>query len=211
MLLDRPVRRSSLRAVDIEGRFRALLEGMPYTDVPLLWDAYQLAREAHAGQRRRHGTPYIEHPVDVVTILVQRCRVRTAPILAAALLHDVLEDTAVRRGELRRRFPARTVALVELLTDPYPRMSSDERRRYYRRIWADADASSIKIADRLSNLADCLLQPDPRFCARYAARTRNELLNPESPLSSDAGTRALVVEAIELCEERAARELPAAR
>lgn len=161
--------------------------------------AYRTAERAHRGQRRRHGVPYIEHPVAVAAILVDQLGVRDPVVLAAALLHDVLEDCDVTAADLAATFPARTCGLVELLTDPWPDMTSEQRRQHYYRIWTDPEATLIKGADRLSNLSDCLLQPDPGFKARYARRTRHELLHSESPLAHHQVLAPLLEEAIARC------------
>ena len=114
---------------------------------------------------------------------------------------EVLEDTDVTDLSA---FPPRTACLVELLTDPYPPLHGRRRREHEARKWADRDATVLKACDRLSNLADALLQYDPGFCARYAWRTRTELLAPGLPLAGDPIARPLLEEAIRRCEERAA-------
>jgi guanosine-3',5'-bis(diphosphate) 3'-pyrophosphohydrolase len=167
----------------------------------LLRRAYRFARAAHGAQRRRHGTPYMEHPVEVAWLAHERFGVTDGEVLAAALLHDVLEDTdATDLGE----FPPRTVCLVELLTDPFPPPTGRRQRELRAAMWADRDATVLKACDRLSNLADSLLQYDPGFCGRYAWRTRREMLGPGLPLADDPVARPLLDEAIRLCEQRAA-------
>ena len=137
--------------------------------------------------------------MDVACIARERFGVTDGRVLAAALLHDVLEDTDVRDlGEM----PDRTVELVRLLTDPCPDMTSAERADHYRVIWADPVATVLKACDRLSNLADALLQHDRGFCARYAARTRRELLRPDLPLAGHPVAAPLLEAAIRRCEDR---------
>ncbi len=186
--------------MDTQQQIEDLAACLEPADAALVRRAYLLARRAHAGQRRRHGTPYIEHPVAVARIAHDRFGVRDGEVLAAALLHDLLEDTDVTDLD---GFPARAVELVRLLTDPYPEMSSEHRRRRYAVLWADRDATVLKACDRLSNLADALLQYDPGFCTRYAWRTRNELLRPGLPLATDPVARPLLEAAIQRCEARA--------
>src|SRR5687768_8500808 len=72
-------------------------------DVELLRRAYEFAREAHAGQRRASGDPYIRHPVEVARILAERRF--DAHGLAAALLHDTIEDcSGVQHSRLSQEF-----------------------------------------------------------------------------------------------------------
>jgi (p)ppGpp synthase/HD superfamily hydrolase len=186
--------------LDSQQRIDDLAARLAPPDVELLLRAYRFARDAHAGQRRRHGTPYIEHPVAVAWLAHERFSVRDGEVLAAALLHDVLEDTDATDLSA---FPPRTVRLVRLLTDPDPPVSRRERREHLARLWADRDATLLKACDRLSNLADSLLQYDPSFCARYAWRTRREMLEPGLPLAADPVALPLLEAALRLCEERA--------
>lgn len=107
--------------------------------------ARSLAREAHQGQFRTDGTPYVEHP--------QRVADSVGPeFKAAAMLHDVLEDTEITEAHLRDVFPARVVDPVVILT----RRDRESYARYIRRI-ADSRnpaAIAIKIADLNDNLSD---------------------------------------------------------
>jgi (p)ppGpp synthase/HD superfamily hydrolase len=187
--------------VDTQQRIEDLAARLPPPDAGLLRRAYRFARDAHAGQRRRHGPPYIEHPVTVAWLAHERFGVCDGEVLAAALLHDVLEDTDATD---LRAFPDRTVRLVGLLTDPYPPAGRRQRREHLARLWADRDATVLKACDRLANLADSLLQYDPDFCARYAWRTRRELLEPGLPLAEDPVALPLLEAALRRCEERAA-------
>jgi GTP diphosphokinase / guanosine-3',5'-bis(diphosphate) 3'-diphosphatase len=183
--------------VDFERRAEDLAARLGPADGVLVRRAFRLALSAHAGQRRRHGAPYIEHPVDVAWIAFERFGMRGGAVLAAALLHDVLEDTAVTD---LAEVPDRTVELVRLLTDPCPDMTSAERAERYREIWRDPEATLLKASDRLSNLADALRQHDPRFRARYAARTRRELLAPGLPLAAHPVAGPLLEAAVRRCE-----------
>jgi (p)ppGpp synthase/HD superfamily hydrolase len=184
--------------LDAHQRIEELAARLRPPDADLVRRAYRFARHAHAGQRRRHGPPYIEHPVAVAWLAFERFGVRDGEVLAAALLHDVLEDTDATD---LRAFPTRTVALVWLLTDPEDDPHDGEER--YARLWADRDATVLKACDRLANLGDSLLQYDPSFCGRYAWRTRREMLAPGMPLVADPVARPLLEAAIRRCEERA--------
>jgi hypothetical protein len=184
--------------LDTHQRIEDLAARLRPPDANLLRRAYRFAGDAHAGQRRRHGPPYIEHPVEVAWLAFERFGVRDGEVLAAALLHDVLEDTDATD---LREFPVRTVNLVWLLTDPVFERDGDHR---YARLWADRDATVLKACDRLANLADSLLQYDPAFCGRYAWRTRREMLAPGLPLATDPVAGPLLEAAVQRCEERAA-------
>lgn len=185
--------------LDTQQRIEELAARLRPPDADLLRRAYRFARDAHAGQRRRHGPPYIEHPVAVAWLAFERFGVSDGEVLAAAMLHDVLEDTDATD---LCDFPTRTVELVWLLTDP-----EDWRRDdgdHYARLWADRDATVLRACDRLANLADALLQYDPAFCARYAWRTRREMLAPGMPLRADPVAGPLLEAAVRRCEDWAA-------
>ena len=189
--------------MDTQRTIELLAGRLDPADGDLVLRAHRFAAAAHRGQRRRQGTPYIEHPVAVAWLAHERFGVADGEVLAAALLHDVLEDTDVTD---LREFPPRTVCLVGLLTDPYPPPAARRRDEHRARLWADPDATTLKACDRLCNLADSLLQYDPGFCGRYAWRTRSEMLRPGLPLATDPIARPLLDAAIRLCEERAAGE-----
>jgi (p)ppGpp synthase/HD superfamily hydrolase len=122
---------------------------------PLVRAAYERARQAHAGQVRNAsgGMPYIEHPVAVATRLAQRGY--DDEVLAAALLHDVVEDTETTVEELRRELGDRVADLVAALSDdesiePYLERKDEHRRRVAA---AGAEAVAIYAADKLTNVA----------------------------------------------------------
>jgi (p)ppGpp synthase/HD superfamily hydrolase len=80
-------------------RLTRLTAGLPDGDAALVCDAYRLAEAAHRGQSRKHGTPYIGHPLAVAETL-RELGIDNGEMLAAALLHDTLEDTTVGDREL---------------------------------------------------------------------------------------------------------------
>src|SRR5690348_13457335 len=86
----------------------------PKADTGLIDAAYVLAMQAHGTQRRDNGDPYITHPVAVADILAGY-RLDTASI-ATGLLHDVIEDTAVKLPEIQSRFGSEIAGLVDGVT-----------------------------------------------------------------------------------------------
>lgn len=138
------------------------------------------AARAHGDQQRKYAPePYIEHPVRVM----QTCReyVQELPVLAAALLHDVLEDTAVSKDEmeaflvsiLNEKDAGRTLDLVVQLTDIYtkkawPKMNrrSRKNREADRLSKVSAEAQTIKYADIIDN-AKAISGDDPAFAQVY--------------------------------------------
>ncbi|MEZ6067287.1 MAG: HD domain-containing protein [Planctomycetaceae bacterium] len=146
---------------------------------PLLEAALGVASTAHQGQCRK-GTalPYITHPVQVATIL-QRAGWTDEVVLAAALLHDVVEDTEVTLTQLAAQFPDRTVAIVAALSEQKTdaegaaRPWEDRKREYLERLaTADVETRAVALADKLHNLR-CLVadvKTDPAAWQRFNAK-----------------------------------------
>lgn len=118
----------------------------------ILEQAMRLATSAHAGQvRQGSGAPYIVHLIETEQILHEELGIRDLEVRAAALLHDLLEDTAVGYDVLYNTFGPRVAGIVDLVTK-----SEDERLRA-KRTWARLalahdDVLYVKAADRISNL-----------------------------------------------------------
>ncbi|HEX3733818.1 MAG TPA: HD domain-containing protein [Solirubrobacterales bacterium] len=121
----------------------------------LIRDALETAQVSHADQIRNGsgGMPYIEHPMAVAELLAEH-GVEDEEVLAAALLHDVVEDSYVTVADLRQRFGERPAALVEALSDdesiePYRERKDEHRGRVAA---AAGDALAIYGADKLTNI-----------------------------------------------------------
>jgi (p)ppGpp synthase/HD superfamily hydrolase len=116
--------------------------------------AYEVASEAHAGQTRNAsgGRPYIDHPVAVAAQLVEHGF--SDEVLAAALLHDVVEDSELEVPDIREAGGSRVAELVAVLSDDESLDSYEERKREHReRVEAAGpDALAIYVADKLTNV-----------------------------------------------------------
>ena len=138
-----------------------LLEGRAEHEQSVIHRAFDIAQRAHEGQTRRSGEPYLSHPLAVAAILHElRMDHET---LAAALLHDVVEDTAVDLARLREQMGDTVALLVEGVTkmeaiDDYSARAGDERQQVERlkklllAIASDVRVVLIKLADRLHNM-----------------------------------------------------------
>jgi (p)ppGpp synthase/HD superfamily hydrolase len=121
---------------------------------PLVKGALEQARSAHAGQTRNGsgGMPYVEHPIAVAALLDENGF--GDEILAAALLHDVVEDSETTLDELRRLFGEPVAGMVGALSDDESMDSYRERKAEHRErvAAADGDALAIYGADKLTNV-----------------------------------------------------------
>ena len=126
-------------------------------EIEQVWDAYRYSDQAHKGQIRKSGEPYISHPVAVACILANLHL--DVPTLLAALLHDVVEDTGVAISELRERFGPQVAKLVEGLTkldkielQTAVQAQAENVRKMLLAMSQDVRVILVKLADRLHNM-----------------------------------------------------------
>jgi RelA/SpoT family (p)ppGpp synthetase len=175
----------------------------PNTDEPLLNRAYVYAMKAHGEQVRASGDPYFSHPLEVAAILTD-LKVDDATI-AAALLHDTIEDTPTTRAEIDQMFGSDIGALVEGLTklkklDLVTREATqaENLRKLLLAIASDVRVLLVKLADRLHNMRTISHMPP---VARR--RIAEETLDIYAPLAGRIGMQEMRDE----LEDLAFREL----
>jgi guanosine-3',5'-bis(diphosphate) 3'-pyrophosphohydrolase len=151
------------------------------TQMALLKEAYIVARDAHEGQFRTSGEPYITHPLAVSRILAELRLDHEA--LAAALLHDVIEDTEISYDDLKERFGVNIADLVEGVSKLDKIKFRDKReaqaenfRKMIMAMVQDIRVILIKLADRTHNMRTLgALRPDKK---RRIARETLEIFSP---------------------------------
>ena len=121
----------------------------------LVREALSTAQRAHAGQLRRgsDGRPFIDHPVAVAELL---CAERQGDeVIAAALLHDVVEKSETSIDSIRERFGEIIAALVEAMTEDESIPAYEDRKEEHRRRVGESEpaARAIFAADKLTNVA----------------------------------------------------------
>ena len=159
-----------------------LLEGyLPPDQVREVYRAYLLGAQAHEGQHRATGEPYIYHPVEVAHILgAMRLDYQT---VVAALLHDVIEDTAVDKQELVEEFGAEVADLVDGVSkltqiefESRAEAQAENFRKMLMAMTQDIRVILVKLADRLHNMRTLsALRPEKR---RAIARETLEIYAP---------------------------------
>jgi GTP pyrophosphokinase len=138
----------------LERILRALRQTNPRADVAIVERAYQVAKSAHEGQLRKSGEPYITHPLAVAEILVELGI--GAKTIAAALLHDTVEDTSYTLDAVTRDFGAEIGLLVDGVTKlDRLKLGEDAQAETVRKMVVamskDIRVILIKLADRLHN------------------------------------------------------------
>ena len=146
----------------VRSQYRALVKsaterGADKEDLALIKKAYKVAEDAHKDVRRKSGEPYITHPLAVAQIVSQEIGLG-AQSIAAALMHDVIEDSEYTRADLDRMFGSSVAYIVEGLTkiqgifDMQTSMQSENFRKLLVSISDDVRVVLIKMADRLHNM-----------------------------------------------------------
>jgi guanosine-3',5'-bis(diphosphate) 3'-pyrophosphohydrolase len=128
----------------------------------LLLRAVDFAARKHRNQRRKDesASPYINHPVSVSLLLADTGGVKDPQILAAAILHDTLEDTDTTPEELENRFGHRIRKIVEEVTDDNSLPKAQRKRlQVEHAAHLSPDAVLVKLADKISNVLDVTYFP----------------------------------------------------
>ncbi len=162
-------------------------------DLEVLSRAYRISAQAHQGQKRLSGDDFVSHSVAVATILAEQQMDTTT--IAAALLHDVVEDSDVTLEHLRRDFGTEVADLVDGLTKISTltfRSTAEEQAENYRKLLMsvakDARVIIIKLADRLHNMRT--LDPLPADKRKRIALETRELYAPLAHRFGMAGVKA---------------------
>ncbi|HVP09481.1 MAG TPA: HD domain-containing protein [Burkholderiales bacterium] len=138
----------------------------PDQGLALLFRALAFAAHKHRDQRRKdaEASPYINHPIALAEVLAGEGGVADAEVLAAALLHDTIEDTATTAEELRAEFGARIAAMVEEVTDDKALPKAERKRLQIEHAPAlSPGAKLVKLADKICNLRDVADRPPAKW------------------------------------------------
>ena len=167
---------------------------LPPPDIALVERAFQFSDSAHRGQFRKSGEPYITHPLAVASILSQ-WRL-DAQGLAAALLHDVMEDTAITKSEIETSFGKLVADMVDGLSkldqiefNSREDAQAESFRKMLLAMAQDVRVILIKLADRLHNMRtlDAMAPPHRR-------RIAHETLDIYAPIANRLGLNSLFLE-----------------
>jgi len=181
----------ALRAVSVSPLIDQARAYLPVEDCERLKTAYRFSDEAHLGQFRQSGEPYVSHPLAVAEICTQ-WRLDSEALMAA-LLHDTVEDTKATAQEIAEKFGPEVAALVEGLSklDAVEFRNREEAqaenfRKMLLAMARDVRVILIKIADRLHNMRTLtVVSPEKR------GRIARETLDIYAPIAHRLGLNAV--------------------
>lgn len=185
--------------ISIDDIINAVKAYNPNADFPLILKAYNLANEAHATQKRVSGEKYITHPLHVAMILTE-LHIDDVTI-AAALLHDVVEDTIYTIDQMKEMFGDEVAMLIDGVTK-LGRMKykskEDQQLETYRKMFLamakDIRVIMIKLADRLHNMRTLKYMREEK-----QKRIARETLEVYAPLANRLGISNIKWELEDLC------------
>jgi GTP diphosphokinase / guanosine-3',5'-bis(diphosphate) 3'-diphosphatase len=163
-------------------------------EIEQVWAAYRYADNAHVGQTRKTGEPYITHPVAVACILAKMHL--DIPTILAALLHDVVEDTGIASADISEVFGAQVAALVDGLTkldkiemQTAAQAQAENFRKMLLAMSEDVRVILVKLADRLHNMQTLeSMRPDKQ------KRIARETLEIYAPIANRLGLNPIYQE-----------------
>jgi GTP pyrophosphokinase/guanosine-3',5'-bis(diphosphate) 3'-pyrophosphohydrolase len=177
---------------------QAKLGHLPKSELKAIRDAYKFADEAHLGQFRASGEPYITHPIAVAGLVADWKL--DAQAIMAALMHDAMEDCGITKTELIERFGATTAELVDGLTkldklqfSTREESQAESFRKMLLAMSRDVRVILVKLADRLHNMRTMsAMKPDKR------QRIARETLDIYAPIAHRLGLNQVYRELQEL-------------
>ena len=168
-----------------------LAKYLPENEVELVVRAYAFGAAAHEGQRRRSGEPYISHPVAVADILADMHM--DGEGIAAAILHDVIEDTPAGKAELAAEFGEDVATLVDGVTKleqvkfrSREEAQAESFRKMLLAMVEDIRVILVKLADRLHNMRTLESMP-----AEKQRRIAGETLDIYAPIANRLGIHTI--------------------
>jgi guanosine-3',5'-bis(diphosphate) 3'-pyrophosphohydrolase len=183
---------------EVLNRYRALLRTLPKkadnNDKKMIREAFKLAMDAHKNVRRKSGEPYILHPIEVAIIVSKEIGLGPTSI-AAALLHDVVEDSDYTLDDIERVFGDKVARIIDGLTkisgvfDQNVSVQAENFRKMLLTIADDIRVILIKLADRLHNMRTMESMP-----AHKQLKIASETLFIFAPLAHRLGLHSIKTE-----------------
>ena len=135
-------------------------------NISLIFKALEFASLKHRDQRRKdaNASPYINHPIALASVLTREGGVVDEVVLAAAILHDTLEDTQTTPAELREHFGEQIASVVEEVTDDKNLLKAERKRLQIEHAASiSREAKLVKLADKICNVRDVADHPPAKW------------------------------------------------
>ena len=132
------------------------------SQLPRVVAALAFASKKHSAQRRKDvaASPYINHPIALVDILVNEAEVTDVEVIVSAILHDTVEDTDATLDEIETHFGSVIRGIVDEVTDDKSKPKMERKRlQVEHAAHISPQAQLVKLADKISNLRDVHLSP----------------------------------------------------
>jgi GTP diphosphokinase / guanosine-3',5'-bis(diphosphate) 3'-diphosphatase len=136
------------------------------TGLPLILKAVNFAADKHRGQGRKdaNNTPYINHPIALANLLTNYASISDVNVIAAAILHDTVEDTDATVDDIEEQFGTTIRNIVIEVTDDKSLPSTERKRLQIEHAAVIShEAKLVKLADKISNLQDILASPPVKW------------------------------------------------
>ncbi|MCX7598133.1 MAG: HD domain-containing protein [Armatimonadetes bacterium] len=192
-----------MTAEGLDDILRRLEQAADPNSLELVRQAYELAQALHKDQRRKDGSTIFEHVLGVTRKVVQYGG-RSPELVAAALLHDAVENTDFPLDEISRAFGAKVAHLVDALTN---RPEDDEATPVQRAVRAGSEAILLRLCDRLDGLERVAARPE-KTRLRFLTATRQHYLRlAEEHYPEIAAAMRQAIEAAEAGPSGPSREI----
>ncbi len=175
-------------------------------DLKKLTRALHFAAQKHSRQRRKDAdrTPYINHPISLLNILVNIGEIEDIEVLCAAVLHDTVEDTETSFRELEENFGAEIASIVREVTDDKSLPKEIRKELQVQRSKTKSEkAKLVSLADKISNLRDILDHPPKNWPIEriqkyylWAARVVQQMVGTNQKLEKE------FQRVLELCKKK---------
>lgn len=183
-----------IRKRDIDTLIELIIQNNPESDIAMVRKAYETAVKAHEGQARLSGEPYIIHPLEVAITLAMLKLDSTT--ICAALLHDVIEDTAYSYDFIKTEFSEDVAMLVDGVTKisslknrSRSHAQAETLRKMLLATIKDIRVIIIKLADKLHNMRTIMFQPEHK-----QLRIAKETIDIYAPIARRLGISRVATE-----------------
>lgn len=205
--MEKAIKVQTIESSEKDFRFfsKLIINKNPNADINLIRKAYDLAKEAHKGKKRKSGESYFSHPIRVSINLLEN-NIADSATICSALLHDVVEDTEYSEEDLKKEFGEEIAEIVRGLTKlnkdrfkeganfDFDKYNSENIRKMILAFAKDIRILFIKISDRLDNMRTLdVFREDKKL------RIAKQTLKVYSPLAEKLGLYTIKGELEDLC------------